>query len=171
MNDTKTLNQAALQRARDRLVDALQAKGVTNPLVLEALRAVPRHLFVEDALQYRAYEDSALPIGQAQTISQPYIVGVMTQALFSSTRPMNSVLEIGTGCGYQTAVLAELAKRVCTVERIRSLQQPSEQRLRSLGYRNIEYRHGDGFVGWRERGPFDGIMVTAAASEIPKMLV
>ncbi|NNC54276.1 MAG: protein-L-isoaspartate(D-aspartate) O-methyltransferase, partial [Pseudomonadales bacterium] len=145
-------------------------KGIHNEVVLEAVRTVPRHLFVEPALQYRAYEDTALPIGQNQTISQPFIVALMTQALFASSK-VDTVLEIGTGCGYQTAVLAQVVKRVCTIERIRTLQQGAEDRLRTLGYRNIEYRHGDGFVGWKERGPFDGIVVTAAATELPKMLL
>jgi len=158
------------RRARERLIELLMSKGITNKKVLKAIAAIPRHLFLEQALQHRAYEDAALPIGQSQTISQPFIVALMTQAAFVGSRVEN-VLEVGTGCGYQTAVLAQLAKRVCTVERIGSLQQSAEQRLRSLGFRNIEYRHGDGFVGWKDRAPFDAIVVTAGAPEVPKMLL
>lgn len=158
------------QRTRDRLIDKLAGQGIVNQAVLEAMRNTPRHIFLEEALAHKAYEDTALPIGQNQTISQPFIVALMTQALFSRSRVEN-ILEIGTGCGYQTAVLAQLACRVCTMERIRSLQEGAEQRLRTLGLRNIEYRHGDGFVGWKERAPFDGIIVTAAAPEVPKMLL
>lgn len=170
MNTEVKANGENMQRARNRLVEVLADKGITNELVLEAIRTVPRHVFVESGLLYKAYEDTTLPIGQGQTISQPYIVALMTQALLASSR-VQSVLEVGTGCGYQTAVLAQVVKRVCSVERIRSLQEPAELRLRQLGYRNIEYRHGDGCVGWKDRAPFDGIIVTAAAAKIPKMLV
>lgn len=158
------------RRARKRLLELLAHKGITNRKVLRAIANTPRHLFLEPALQHRAYEDTALPIGQNQTISQPYIVALMSQAAFASSK-VESVLEVGTGCGYQTAVLAQLAKRVCTIERIGSLQQGAEQRLRQLGFRNIEYRHGDGFVGWKDRAPFDAIIVTAGAAETPKMLL
>lgn len=158
------------QRTRDRLVTRLIEQGIESPAVLEAIRVTPRHIFVEEALSHRAYEDAALPIGQNQTISQPYIVALMTQVLLGSGE-LDSVLEIGTGCGYQTAVLAQLVKRVCTMERIGSLQSAAEQRLRGLGFRNIEYRHGDGHVGWKDRAPFDGIMLTAAPIETPKMLL
>lgn len=158
------------QRTRNRLVTWLSEQGITHGGVLEAVKNTPRHLFLDEALAHRAYEDSALPIGQSQTISQPYIVALMTQAAFAGSKT-ETVLEIGTGCGYQTAILAQLAKRVCTIERIRSLQAPAEQRLRQLGFRNIEYRHGDGFVGWKDRAPFDAIVVTAAAVDVPKMLL
>ncbi len=158
------------QRTRDRLITRLSEQGIRSVEVLEVIRSTPRHLFIEEALAHRAYEDSALPIGQNQTISQPYIVALMTEVLLSQG-PLDSVLEIGTGCGYQTAVLAQLVKRVNTMERIRSLQEGAEQRLRSLGLRNIEYRHGDGYVGWRNRAPFDGIILTAAPREVPKMLL
>ncbi len=158
------------QRAREQLVAGLAARGITDQRVLQAIAQTPRHLFLEPAMQHRAYEDTALPIGQGQTISQPFVVATMTQAAFAATTVEN-VLEVGTGCGYQTAILAQLAKRVCTVERIGSLQQGAEQRLRALGFRNIEYRHGDGFVGWKERAPFDAIVVTAGAPKVPKMLL
>lgn len=158
------------QRTRDRLVTRLSEQGIRNIDVLEVMRSTPRHIFVDEALAHRAYEDAALPIGQNQTISQPYIVALMTEALLSHGN-LQSVLEVGTGCGYQTAVLAQLVKRLCTMERIRSLQQGAEQRLRQLGLRNIEYRHGDGYVGWKDRAPFDGIIITAAPREIPKMLL
>ena len=158
------------QRTRDRLVARLSDQGIDNIEVLDVMRSTPRHVFIDEALAHRAYEDAALPIGQGQTISQPYIVALMTQLLLSHGN-LNSVLEVGTGCGYQTAVLSQLVKRVCTMERIGSLQDGAEQRLRQLGLRNIEYRHGDGYVGWKARAPFDGIIITAAPREIPKMLL
>ena len=158
------------QRTRDRLVARLSDQGIDNIEVLDVMRSTPRHVFIDEALAHRAYEDAALPIGQGQTISQPYIVALMTQLLLSHGN-LNSVLEVGTGCGYQTAVLSQLVKRVCTMERIGSLQEGAEQRLRQLGLRNIEYRHGDGYVGWKARAPFDGIIITAAPREIPKMLL
>ena len=161
---------AEYQRAREKLVAQLVARGINNQKVLQAIAAVPRHLFLEPALRHRAYQDTALPIGQSQTISQPFVVATMSQAAFAASQ-VDNVLEVGTGCGYQTAVLAQLAKRVCTVERIGSLQASAEERLRSLGFRNIEYRHGDGFVGWKDRAPFDAIVVTAGAEEVPKMLL
>ena len=158
------------QRTRDRLVARLSDQGIDNIAVLDVMRSTPRHVFIDEALSHRAYEDAALPIGQGQTISQPFIVGLMTQVLLSHGN-LDSVLEVGTGCGYQTAVLSQLVKRVCTMERIGSLQDGAEQRLRQLGLRNIEYRHGDGYVGWKARAPFDGIIITAAPREIPKMLL
>jgi len=158
------------QRTRDRLVARLSDQGIDNIAVLDVMRSTPRHVFIDEALSHRAYEDAALPIGQGQTISQPFIVALMTQVLLSHGN-LDSVLEVGTGCGYQTAVLSQLVKRVCTMERIGSLQDGAEQRLRQLGLRNIEYRHGDGYVGWKARAPFDGIIITAAPREIPKMLL
>ena len=158
------------QRTRDRLVARLSEQGIRSIEVLDVMRSTPRHVFIDEALAHRAYEDAALPIGQNQTISQPYIVALMTEVLLSHGN-LQSVLEVGTGCGYQTAVLAQLVKRVCTMERIRSLQQGAEQRLRQLGLRNIEYQHGDGYVGWKARAPFDGIILTAAPREVPKMLL
>ena len=158
------------QRTRDRLVARLSDQGIDNIAVLDVMRSTPRHVFIDEALSHRAYEDAALPIGQGQTISQPFIVALMTQVLLSHGN-LDSVLEVGTGCGYQTAVLSQLVKRVCTMERIGSLQDGAEQRLRQLGLRNIEDRHGDGYVGWKARAPFDGIIITAAPREIPKMLL
>ncbi len=160
---------SASKRIRDRMVEDLVKRGINHQGVLAAISNTPRHLFLDNALAYRAYEDAALPIGNQQTISQPYIVAWMTQAIVSRSK-INCVLEIGTGSGYQTAVLAQLVNRVCTMERIGALQSTAEKRLRDLGFRNIEYRHADGFVGWRERSPFDGIIVTAASPELPKML-
>ncbi|MDG2079265.1 MAG: protein-L-isoaspartate(D-aspartate) O-methyltransferase, partial [Pseudomonadales bacterium] len=157
-------------RSGELLAQKLLADGINNQRVLQAIARTPRHIFVPEILAHKAYDNTALPIGQGQTISQPYIVALMTQALFASSR-VQTILEVGTGCGYQTAVLGALVKRVYTVERIRSLQESAEARLRDIGYRNIEYRHGDGFVGWKDRAPYDGIIITAAANEIPKMLL
>lgn len=158
------------QRTRDRLIARLQSQGIKDFAVLDAMRQIPRHLFVDEALAHRAYEDTVLPIGNNQTISQPYIVATMTAALLADG-PVDNVLEIGTGCGYQTAILASVAKRVCTIERIRSLQAGAESRLRELGFRNIEYRHGDGAAGWKDRAPFDAIMLTASPTSIPNVLL
>ena len=158
------------QRTRDRMVGRLADQGITNIQLLDVMRNTPRHLFIEEALAHRAYEDAALPIGKNQTISQPYVVALMTQLLLANG-PIDSVLEVGTGCGYQTAILAQLVKRVCTIERILSLQESAEQRLRDLEFRNIEYAHGDGYQGWRARAPFDAIIITAAPRAIPEMLI
>lgn len=158
------------QRTRDRMVANLQKLGVNNKKVLEVMRLIPRHVFIEEALIHRAYDDTVLPIGEGQTISKPSVVALMTQAALNARRS-NNVLEIGTGCGYQTSVLAACFSRVCTMERIHSLQQQAQARLRDFGYRNIEYRHGDGFVGWRDRAPFDAILVAAAADTAPKQLL
>jgi len=148
-------------RTRDRLVQRLRDQGITNAAVLERIRNVPRHIFVDEALGSRAYEDTALPIGFGQTISQPYIVARMTEALLEAG-PADNVLEVGTGCGYQTAVLAPLAKRVSTIERIEPLLTRARERLKELGIRNVRFRHGDGSLGWKAHGPFDGILVAAA---------
>ncbi|MEA1049569.1 protein-L-isoaspartate(D-aspartate) O-methyltransferase [Lamprobacter modestohalophilus] len=156
-------------RTRERLAQRLLAAGLEDDAVIEALRQLPRHLFVEEALASRAYEDSSLPIGWGQTISQPYMVARMTQALLEAG-PVQTVLEVGTGSGYQTAVLAALVRRVYSVERISSLQARAEQRLRALKLRNVRLRYGDGSTGWTEYAPFDGILVTAAASGIPRRL-
>lgn len=158
------------QRTRDRLVQRLQENGITNLHVLNAIREMPRHIFVDEALASRAYEDTALPIGYNQTISQPYIVALMTQALFIDATPQR-VLEIGTGSGYQTAILASLVKDVYTVERIAGLQQQASQRLDDLKFRNIRFKHDDGNWGWPEFSPFDGILVTAAPDEVPLELL
>jgi len=149
------------QRARDRLVERLKAQGVIDPRVLEVIGRVPRHLFVDEALASRAYEDTALPIGLGQTISQPYVVGLMTAALLRGQVPQK-VLEIGTGSGYQAAVLGQLIADVYTVERIDELLRQARKRFRSLGYKNIRTKHDDGNIGWREQAPFDALIVTAA---------
>lgn len=158
------------KRTRDRLVARLREAGIRSELVLEQIRNVPRHLFVDEALESRAYEDTALPIGLGQTISQPYVVARMTEALLDGFRG-ESVLEIGTGCGYQTAVLAPLVKKVYTVERIRELLRKAQQRLRDLDIYNVRFRLGDGWEGWRKYGPYDGVIVAAAAAEIPEKLL
>lgn len=159
-----------LQRQRDRLVERLCERGVTDAAVLAALARVPRHLFVDEALAHHAYEDKALPIGHGQTISQPFVVARMTELLWQHG-PLNRVLEIGTGCGYQTAVLAELGAQVYTVERIRELQARARQRLRKLGYHQVLFDHSNGHFGWSSGGEFDGIVVTCAAEKIPPELL
>ncbi|MGO4551818.1 protein-L-isoaspartate(D-aspartate) O-methyltransferase [Lysobacter sp. 2RAF19] len=154
------------QRVRDRLIERLQATGISDDRVLNAIRAVPRHLFVDEALATRAYEDTALPIGHGQTISQPWVVAKMTETLLEAPRPAGSppmrVLEIGTGSGYQAAILAALGLEVFTVERIGELLRTARKRFRSLGF-NIRSKHDDGRIGWPELAPFDAIIVTAAA--------
>ena len=157
-------------RTRDRLVQRLREQGIANLAVLERIRNVPRHIFVDEALGSRAYEDTALPIGFGQTISQPYIVARMTEALLEAGTPEN-VLEVGTGCGYQTAVLAPLAKRVNTIERIEPLLARARERLKELGIRNVRFRHGDGSLGWKAHAPFDGILVAAAPLTVPEPLL
>jgi protein-L-isoaspartate(D-aspartate) O-methyltransferase len=158
------------KRTRDRLVRRLQDQGIRSGSVLDQIRNVPRHLFVDEALASRAYEDTALPIGLGQTISQPYVVARMTEALLNGFEG-ESVLEIGTGCGYQTAILAPLVKKIFTVERIPELLRKTRQRLRDLDIYNVQFRPGDGWEGWRKYGPYDGIIVTAAATEIPQKLL
>lgn len=157
-------------RTRERLVQRLADQGIRSSAVLDRIRKVPRHLFVDEALASRAYEDTALPIGLGQTISQPYIVARMTEALLAD-RECERVLEIGTGCGYQTAVLAPLVKEVYTVERIHELLRRSRQRLRDLDLYNVRFRQGDGWLGWPKYAPYDGIIVTAAAPELPERLL
>ena len=157
-------------RTRDRLVNRLREHGIRSTAVLEQSRNVPRHLFVDEALASRAYEDTALPIGLGQTISQPYIVARMTEALLDSFDG-EKVLEIGTGCGYQTAVLAPLVKEIYTVERIPELLRKTKQRLRELSIYNVRFRPGDGWDGWAKYGPYDGILVAAAAAELPQKLL
>lgn len=158
------------QRTRDRLVRRLRDSGIRDVRVLDAIARTPRHLFVDEALASRAYEDTALPIGFNQTISQPYIVARMTEALIAGGAP-DKVLEIGTGCGYQSAVLAGLVPKVYSVERIAGLLEQARRRLRALGVRNVRYRHGDGGEGWPEFAPYDGILVAAASDEIPPALL
>lgn len=157
------------RRTRERLIERLRAEGIGDPQVLNAIRGVPRHLFVDEALASRAYEDTALPIGHGQTISQPYVVARMTAALIEQGRPAR-VLEIGTGCGYQTAVLARLVDKVYSVERIRALVARARKTLLELGVRNVSLRHGDGETGWAEYAPFDAVIVTAAPERVPEAL-
>jgi len=156
-------------RTRDRLVQRLREQGIANLAVLDRIRNVPRHIFVDEALSSRAYEDTALPIGFGQTISQPYIVARMSEALLEGG-PLAKVLEIGTGCGYQTAVLAPLVGRIFTIERIEALQKRARERLTELQIKNVRFRHGDGAQGWRTQGPFDGILVAAAPLTVPEAL-
>lgn len=157
-------------RTRDRLIERLRAEGIHDEQVLAAMRAVPRHIFVDEALASRAYEDTALPIGAGQTISQPYIVARMTEALVHGKRPAK-VLEVGSGCGYQTAVLAQLVDQVYSVERIESLIAPARERLHALGVNNVRMRRADGFEGWPDHAPFDAILVAAAPGFVPQALV
>jgi protein-L-isoaspartate(D-aspartate) O-methyltransferase len=158
------------QRTRDRLIQRLREEGIRDERVLEAMRNVPRHLFVDEALATRAYEDTALPIGQGQTISQPYIVALMTQTLLAGGR-LKKVLEVGTGSGYQTAVLAQLVDEIYSVERIEPLMKLARRRLRELGCRNVHTKLFDGSWGWKEHAPYDGIIVTAAPAEVPPALL
>ncbi len=155
------------QRVRDRLIERLRANGIKDERVLNAIRTVPRHQFVDEALATRAYEDTALPIGHGQTISQPWVVAKMTEALLE-TSP-KKVLEVGTGSGYQGAVLAALGLEVYTVERIGELLRTARKRFRTLGL-NLRSKHDDGRIGWPEEGPFDGIIVTAAAPALVEAL-
>ncbi|MCB1762302.1 MAG: protein-L-isoaspartate(D-aspartate) O-methyltransferase [Gammaproteobacteria bacterium] len=157
-------------RTRKRLIKRLREKGIRDSNVLNAMRTIPRHIFVDEALASRAYEDTALPIGRGQTISQPYIVARMTELLLESG-PLDTVLEIGTGSGYQTALLSRLVRRVYSVERIESLQRLARLRFQELGLRNIRLHHADGSMGLPEYGPYDGILVTAAPEGIPRALV
>ena len=158
------------QRTRERLVDRLRADGIRDARVLHQVRDIPRHLFIDEALATRAYEDTALPIGNGQTISQPYIVAHMTEALLACG-PLENVLEVGTGSGYQTAILAPLVRRVYTIERIQTLLLQARRRLQLLQIRNVITKHTDGSVGLPEYAPFDGIIVTAAPEGIPLALV
>lgn len=159
-------------RTRDRLVQRLRDQGIANLAVLDRIRNVPRHIFVDEALGSRAYEDTALPIGFGQTISQPYIVARMTEALLEGERgPPGKVLEVGTGCGYQTAVLSSLVSQVYTIERIEPLLARARERLKELGIRNVRFRHGDGSLGWKAHAPFDGILVAAAPLSVPEALL
>ncbi len=150
------------QRVRDRLIERLRETGIRDERVLNAIRTVPRHLFVDEALATRAYEDTALPIGHGQTISQPWVVAKMTEALFAEGKSPVKVLEVGTGSGYQATILAALGIEVYTVERIGDLLRTARKRFRSLGL-NVRSKHDDGRIGWPENGPYDGILVTAGA--------
>lgn len=156
-------------RTRERLVQRLREQGIVDERVLDRIRNVPRHIFMDEALASRAYEDTALPIGFGQTISQPFIVAKMTEALLAP-KPPDKVLEIGTGCGYQSAVLAPFVKDIYTIERISSLSGRARRTLRELRLRNVHFRHDDGNVGWPGRAPFDGILLTAAPHAVPPAL-
>jgi len=158
------------QRTRMRLVERLREKGIESERILDIISSTPRHALIDEALAHKAYEDTALPIGFNQTISQPYIVARMTEMLVADG-PISRVLEVGTGSGYQTAILAQLADQVYTVERISGLLTRARKRLGAMGYRNIHFRHSDGGMGWPEHGPYDAIMVTASPREIPEALM
>ncbi len=154
------------QRARDRLIAQLRDMGIRSVEVLQVMRTVPRHVFVDEALASRAYENTALPMGHEQTVSQPYIVARMTEALVSSG-PVTRMLEIGAGSGYQTAVLAHFARTVYAVERIAGLVRNLRERMAALGYHNVRVKHGDGFLGWPEHAPFDAALMAAAVVAVP----
>lgn len=158
------------QRARNRLVEHLRSMGIRSELVLDLIRTTPRHLFVDEALASRAYENNALPIGYGQTISQPYIVAAMTEALLAGG-PLGRVLEVGAGCGYQSVVLARVASHVYGIERIAALANRLRQRLHDLRVTNVRIRHGDGRLGWSAHAPFDAILVAAAAGSVPSDLI
>lgn len=158
------------QRSRNRLADTLRSMGIQSESVLEVIRNTPRHLFVDEALSSRAYENTALPIGYNQTISQPYIVAKMTEALINGGR-LQKILEIGTGCGYQTVILAQFCDKVYTLERIDALLGRARENFYKLKYRNIRAKHGDGNAGWPEYAPYDGIIVTAAPIGVPATLL
>ena len=172
MNHKQNLNGIGMtsQRTRERLLGRLMDQGISSMEVLDVIRSTPRHIFLDEALSHRAYEDVALPIGHNQTISQPYIVAKMTEAIINSG-PVETVLEIGTGCGYQTSVIAQLAKKVFTVERIKPLLDRAKKNLKLLKLRNIDFKHDDGSLGWQQKAPFDAIMTTAAPQQIPVELL
>jgi protein-L-isoaspartate(D-aspartate) O-methyltransferase len=157
------------QRTRMRMIERLREQGIVNEAVLNVMNEIPRHIFVEEALASRAYEDIALPLGFGQTISQPYIVARMTELLVAGG-PLGKVLEIGTGCGYQTAILARLAAEVYSVERLTQLLAKARKNLRELRINNVRFKHADGHVGIPEGAPFDAILVTAAATHVPVAL-
>ena len=157
------------QRTRDRLVARLRDQGISDERVLQQIARVPRHIFIDEAMAHRAYEDTALPIGHGQTISQPFVVAYMTQLLLQIAP--RRVLEVGTGCGYQTAVLASLVDRLFSIERIAALAPRARARLDALGLRNVTCKIGDGYEGWSVQGPFDAIIVTAAPPMVPPLLL
>jgi protein-L-isoaspartate(D-aspartate) O-methyltransferase len=158
------------QRTRERMVQRLVEQGIRDPVVLDAMRAVPRHLFLDEAMAHRAYEDTALPIGYQQTLSQPYVVARMTELLLEAGRPTR-VLEIGSGSGYQSAVLARCVDEVYALERIKPLLQLARKRMRQLRIRNVQMRHGDGYEGWSSQAPFAGILCAAAPERVPQALL
>lgn len=158
------------ERTRARLVEQLRKMGIGSEQILSAIMDVPRHIFVDEALASRAYENTALPIGYGQTISQPYIVARMVE-LLTAGRSMKKILEIGAGCGYQTSILARLVEDVYSVERIEPLLKRARKTLALLGYSNVHLQHGDGNLGWEKHAPFDGIIVSAAPAEVPEHLL
>ena len=158
------------QRTRERLVERLRERGIRDPAVLQVMRSTPRHVFLDEAMAHRAYEDTALPIGYQQTLSQPYVVARMTELLLAGG-PLDRVLEIGSGSGYQTAILAQLVGNVFAIERIKPLLDASRRRLRALRLRNVRFRHADGGLGWPELAPFDGILGAAAPTDVPADLL
>lgn len=158
------------RRTRERMVSRLREQGIVNPAVLAAMAEIPRHVFVDEALESRAYEDTALPIGHNQTISQPYIVAKMTELLLEYG-PRHRVLEIGTGCGYQTAILSRLVDQLYSVERIAPLMKKARDLLWELGIKTVGFKHSDGGWGWPEHAPFDGILAAAAPAQIPEALL
>jgi protein-L-isoaspartate(D-aspartate) O-methyltransferase len=158
------------RRTRERMTSRLQQQGISNGKVLAVMADIPRHMFVDEALESRAYEDTALPIGHNQTISQPYIVAKMTELLLESG-PRSKVLEIGTGCGYQTAILAKLVDQLYSVERIAPLMKKARDLLWDLGIKTVGFKHSDGGWGWPEHAPYDGILAAAAPAEIPEALL
>lgn len=160
-----------MNRRGETLAQLLYQEGIRNQQVLKAIANTPRELFLPEALQHKAYQNTALPIGQGQTISQPYIVAKMTEFLVNSPTPVRKVLEIGTGSGYQCAILAQLFDEVYSVERIKSLQFQAKRRMQKLDLHNIKMKHGDGWEGWSNKGPYDAIIVTAAASSLPQALL
>lgn len=159
------------KRSGELLAQKLQAEGITNEQVLQAIANSPRHIFIPEILAHKAYDNTALPIGQGQTISQPYIVAKMSELLLDDKRKPKSILEIGTGSGYQTSILAQLADKVFSVERIKSLQFQAKRCLRAMDLHNISMKHGDGWQGWASKAPFDAIIVTAAAASVPQALL
>ena len=158
------------QRTRERLIQRLMDQGITRFEVLEAIRSVPRHLFVDEALAHRSYEDTALPIGYGQTLSQPYVVARMSELALAQGRP-KKVLELGSGSGYQTAILASLVDEICAIERIKPLLERARKQLRALRVRNVRLRHGDGLDGWASEAPFDLILGAAAPERLPIQLL
>lgn len=159
------------KRTRDRLIQRLIDQGVSSQEVLDVMGNTPRHLFLDEALSHRAYEDTALPIGYGQTLSQPYIVARMTEILLGAAGKLDRVLEVGTGSGYQTSILAQLIPEVLSVERIKPLQDKARERLRTLGLRNVQLKHADGGFGWPDAGLFNGIISTAAPRSVPQGLL
>lgn len=158
------------KRSGELLAQKLQKEGISSPGVLQAIANTPRHIFVPEILAHKAYDNTALPIGQGQTISQPYIVAKMSELLLADGRPKN-ILEIGTGSGYQTAILAQLTDKVFSVERIKALQWQAKRCLRAMELHNVAMKHGDGWLGWQSKGPFEAIIVTAAPASVPPALL